>query len=52
MDKEERRKQIAKEKKELIEQREKLRYKLNSLAIELDYIRGHYDKSWGEQYGK
>jgi hypothetical protein len=52
MNKEERRKQIEWEKKTITAEREKLRGRLNSLAIELDYIRGHYDKSWEEVYAK
>ncbi len=52
MNKQERTKQINEEIIKITKVREDLRACLNSLKIELDYIRGHYDKSWEQQYGK
>lgn len=52
MDKEERRKQIKKDMKYLVEQRNIMQSELRSLKVELWYINGHYDKTWEEKYKK
>lgn len=50
--KEERRKEILLEIKEIVRKTGVLRYNRYALETELDHIRGHFDKSWEETYQK
>ena len=50
MTKEERRKQIKKEIKAIREETKRLRQARYSLETELNYINGHFDKTWEEKY--
>jgi hypothetical protein len=52
MNKEERKKQIAEEMKTLVTEKNTISLRIHFLKVELDFIRGHYDKSWEEEYGR
>lgn len=51
MNKAERKKQIKEEMKGFIDRRKVLQQRLASLRIEIDHMKGHYDKTWEEEYG-
>ena len=52
MSKKLRKKQIKEEIRKIREETKRLRHRRYTLETEMDYLNGHFDKTWEEEYGR